>query len=311
MSSNIKLSVQLCILTACAPGVYTPVEQHETTMVNAPAVASRGGSNMAPSSGPPALPSTASDIRPQSLRLVAITDASDFALRPHFEDNEIVLPLPPQQSRLSQIDVDLLVLRQSNEEIVDHQSTNFSWRTQGAELRFFLPRLSGGDYVAEIRTTRIGDNESPATDDSAQVSFRIKGDVQLIVFQNFDYNFRVHHILSDEPALIPRDAALPGADIRLNTALGNNQILKITLDCWASSDGDAKYNMDVSRKRCSWVRENILKPALGTNNSIEIVEAAHGENNPPNPEPVGISRQRLDDIRQQNRVVVVKVYTAD
>lgn len=311
MSSNTKLFAQLCILAACAPGVYAPLERREATTMNDPALASRRGSDIALSRGPAALPSTASDIWPQSIRLVAITDASDFALRPHFEDHEIVLPLPPQQARLSQIDVDLLVIRKGNEEIVDHQSTNFSWRTHGAELRFFLPRLSGGDYVAEIRTTRIGDNESAVAQDSAQVSFQVKGEVRLVVPQDFNYNFKVHHILSDEPALILRDAALPGADIRLNTALGNNRVLKVTLDCWASSDGDARYNSEVSKKRCSWVRENILKPALDANDSIEIVEAAHGEDNPPNPEPVGISGQRLDGIRQQNRVVILKVYTAD
>jgi hypothetical protein len=303
MSFNAVLPTLLCILLACAPRIY-PLGDRATTIEEAkpePTMASQHPSEV-----------RAVDTRdavPHSMRVVAVADASDFALRPRFEDNEIVLPLPSQQARLADVDVNLLVFRRGNDEVVDQQRANFSWMIHGAELRFFLPRLSGGDYVAEIRTTRA-DGMTTAVEDRAQVSFQITGTTQSFEIQDFAYHFEIHHSLNDKVRLVPSDAPRQGADLGLNTALGNNKVLKITLDCWASSDGDSNYNRDVSKKRCQWVHDNILKPALG-DSSIEIFEVAHGEDNPPNPEPVGISLQRLNDIRRQNRVVIVKVYTPD
>jgi hypothetical protein len=85
----------------------------------------------------------------------------------------------------------------------------------------------------------------------------------------------------------------------------------VTLDCWASSDGDSNYNMLVSRKRCAWVRQQILRDALDARSETQIIEASHGEDNPPEPEPAGISDDELQAIQKRNRVVILKVYTSD
>jgi outer membrane protein OmpA-like peptidoglycan-associated protein len=114
--------------------------------------------------------------------------------------------------------------------------------------------------------------------------------------------------------LIPEERAAFELELmRLTTVLQNNQVRKVTLDCWASSDGATDYNMRVSLKRCAWVRNAILQRALINKNTkeIEVIEAPHGEDNPPNPEPAGITEEQMKAIEKLNRVVILKIYTQD
>jgi len=54
-----------------------------------------------------------------------------------------------------------------------------------------------------------------------------------------------------------------------------------------------------------------LPQRLGSRSSIQIIEASHGEDNPPVPEPAGIPEAELWEIQKQNRVVILRVYTTD
>lgn len=304
MSTNSTSVALLCTLINCA--------RHSSPSTDRPSIEALKPALVAiPQHIPVSEPIAGQDEIPLDMRIVAVSDAFDFALRPRFEDNDIVLPLPSQQARSSEVSIDLLVIRQNNDEIVERQNAIFSWRTRGAELRFFLPRLAGGDYVAEIRTMRTEKSSVPVVEDRAQVSFHVDGDTPALAVQQFDYHFEIHRSLNDKVQLASFDASVLRTDPRLATALQNNRVTKITLDCWASSDGDSKYNLEISRRRCQWVRDNVLGTAPSNIKPTEIVEAAHGEDNPPNPEPVGGSLQQLELIRRQNRVVIIKVYTPD
>ena len=78
------------------------------------------------------------------MRLVAVADASDFALRPRMVGNDqIVVPLPDERGHLASVEVGLLVTRRDTGEIMDQQKKAFSWKTRGAALRFYLPALPG------------------------------------------------------------------------------------------------------------------------------------------------------------------------
>jgi hypothetical protein len=268
------------------------------------------------------------------MRLVAVTEASDFALRPRMVgDDQVVVPLPPERAHLVSVEVALLVLRRASGEIMDQQKKVFSWKTRGAGLRFFLPPLPDGDYVAEIRTTSVVLTESGGTlknvplPDKAQISFRRdslahKAD-DLIVEHNihareprkreFKYHFELHHRSVDMPVLVSseRDQNLDAEIMQLRTVLSNNTVVKVTLDCWASSDGEADYNKEVSLKRCSWVHQYVLNKAVEADTALNVIEAAHGEDNPPEAEPAGVTGKALQDIQARNRVVILKVYTLD
>ncbi len=113
--------------------------------------------------------------------------------------------------------------------------------------------------------------------------------------------------------MLVRDEAsgLAAGVVELSTLLENNEVTKLTLDCWASSDGDANYNMWVSLKRCEWIHKYVLPQKLGSSSSIQIIEASHGEDNPPMPEPAGTAEAELREIQKQNRVVILRVYTTN
>jgi len=253
------------------------------------------------------------------MRLVAVTDASDFALRPRMVgSDQIVVPLPDERVHLASVEVGLLVTRRDTGEIMDQQKKVLSWKTCGAALRFYLPALPGGDYVAEIRATSTvltasgGASRNVELLDKAQVTFRSEGDSRPPRRHEFTYHFEVHHAAGDLPALVRDEASgLAAGIVELSTLLENNEVTKVTLDCWASSDGDASYNMQVSLKRCEWIHKNVLPLRLGSRSSIQIIEASHGEDNPPVPEQAGIAEAELQEIQKQNRVVILRIYTTD
>jgi hypothetical protein len=251
----------------------------------------------------------------QPMRLVAVTDAADFALRPRMlGDDQLIVPLPTERSHLVSVEVGLLVTRQDTGEVMDQQTKTFNWKTQGPTLRFFLPPLPGGDYVAEIRTTAtvLTTSGQVRLPDKAQVTFRSEGNAHPTRSHEFKYHFEVHHSKGDTPTLVADERAGFAPELmRLTTVLRNNQVSKLTLDCWASSDGDTDYNMQVSLKRCAWVREQVLQRALNRAATKELIEASHGEDNPPEPEPAGTTAEALREIQQRNRVVILKIYTVD
>lgn len=268
---------------------------------------------------------------PDSVRLVVVTEAPAFALRPSVVDSDqIVVPLPPERSHLANVEVYLLVTRRDTGEIIDQQRDVFDWETRGAALRFFLPNLPNGDYIAQIRTLSTvltatgGSVREVEFPDQAQVALHSDGlskspetqtpsrsnnISQLPRIYEFEYHFEAHRDLGDVPALIAEDASV--SNLRLKTVLRNNTIVKVTLDCWASSDGDYRYNMLISQRRCAWIRENVLQSALDGRTPIQPIEVAHGEDNLPMPEQTGITDEELQDIQKKNRVVILKVYTAD
>jgi hypothetical protein len=257
---------------------------------------------------------------PQSIRLVAVTDAPDFALRPRMEgEDQVVVPLPPDRSHLVSVEVELLVMRRGTRESMDKQTQTFSWKTHGAALRFYLPALPGGDYVAEIRATstvRTSSGERVQAPDNSQVSFRSGAAPTKVAVvgkpRELQYHFELQHAPGDTPALIQDEAAVFGPAIMgVRTILHSNEVIKVTLDCWASSDGDTKVNLGISSARCTWVRKNILQGALAPGTSPQIIEASYGEANPPVPEPAGTTGKELQDIQKQNRVVILKIYTKD
>jgi outer membrane protein OmpA-like peptidoglycan-associated protein len=258
---------------------------------------------------------------PSTMRLVAVTDASDFALQPRMlRDDQVIVPLPPERAHLAKVEVNLLVTRRDTGEIMAQQKKTFSWKTQGPALRFYLPVLPGGDYLAQVRTkstivAKTGDTAREVQlPDQAQVSLHSDRASQVQRSSEFRYHFKLHHAVQDTPELTqdrPDDAALDLRILQLETKLHNNEVTKITLDCWASSDGEADYNMHVSIKRCKWVRSNVLAQALGPAMSANVIEAAHGEDNPPEPEPASIPDDALQEIRKRNRVVILKVYTTN
>lgn len=272
---------------------------------------------------------------PPSIRLVAVTDAPDFALRPRMEgDDQVVVPLPPDRSHLVSVEVGLLVTRRDTGEIMDQQTGIFSWKTHGAALRFYLPALPDGDYVAEVRATSTvmtSSGERVHAPDKSQVSFRsgaaltkvaavgepqssspLQGQAHAPRSRELQYHFKLQHAPGDTPALIQDEAAVFGPAIMgVKTILHNNEVIKVTLDCWASSDGDTKVNLGISSARCTWVRKNILQRALTPGTSPLIIAASHGEDNPPVPEPAGITGKELQEIQRLNRVVILKIYTKD
>jgi len=258
---------------------------------------------------------------PSSMRLVAVTDATDFALRPRVvHDDEIIVPLPSERAHLARVEVGLLVTRRDTGEIMDQQKKVFSWDTQGPALHFHLPPLPGGDYLAEVRTNstmlaRTGEIVTQVQlPDEAQISVHSDREVHVPHASEFRYHFKLHHALGDSPELAHDRSEDADSDLRimeLFTKLHNNDVLKITLDCWASSDGEAEYNMQVSIKRCQWVRSHILSKALDSLPVTNIIEAAHGEDNPPEPEPAGVTGHALQEIQRRNRVVILKVYTSN
>lgn len=253
---------------------------------------------------------------PPSIRLVAVTDAPDFALRPRMEgEDQVVVPLPPDRSHLVRVEVGMLVTRRDTGEIMDQQTQIFSWKTRGAAMRFYLPALPGGDYVAKLRVTSTAMTSSGERDqapDESQVSLRLKGQAHSLRSRELQYHFELQHAPGDTPALIQDEAAVRDAAITgLKTILHNNEVIKVTLDCWASSDGDARVNLTISSKRCAWVRKNILQGALARGTSPPIIAESHGEHNPPVPEPAGITGKELEEIQKLNRVVILKIYTKD
>lgn len=148
--------------------------------------------------------------------------------------------------------------------------------------------------------------------DEAQVSVHSDREIHVPHASEFRYHFQLHHATGDAPELAhDRDADLDLRIMELSTKLQNNDVVKVTLDCWASSDGESGYNMQVSMKRCAWVRSQILRKALGTIALTNIIEAAHGEDNPPEPEPAGVTGHALQEIQRLNRVVILKVYTSN
>lgn len=289
------------------------------------------------------------DELPQSVRLVAVTDAPDFALRPRLEgQDQIIVPLPPDRKHLVSVEVGLLVTRRDTGEIMDQQKKIFSWKTLGSALRFYLPPLPSGDYVAEVRTTstirttsngevkevqlpdkaqvaiRSGGTPVPDKDreaspaggiqapDKGQLAIQLQNQARTLRSHEFKYHFEPHHAAGATPKLIQEEQEMLGSlNVNLRTTIRNNQVDKVTLDCWASSDGDSNYNMLVSRKRCAWVRQKILRSELNTSSNIKIIEASHGEDNPPEPEPAGINDDELQAIQKRNRVVILKVYTSN
>jgi hypothetical protein len=249
-------------------------------------------------------------------------------------EDQIVVPLPPDRSHLVSVEVGLLVTRRDTGEIMDQQTEIFSWKTHGAALRFYLPALPDGDYVAEVRaasTVMTSSGERVHAPDKSQVSFRsgaavtkvaavgepqgfsaLQGQVHAHRIRELQYHFELQHAPGDTPALIRDEAAVFGpAIIGVKTILHNNDVIKVTLDCWASSDGDTKVNLGISSARCTWVRKNVLQGALTRGASTPIIAASHGEDNPPVPEPAGITGKELQEIQKLNRVVILKIYTRD
>jgi hypothetical protein len=275
---------------------------------------------------------------PRTVRLVAVTDALDFALRPRMDgDRCVVVPLPAERAHLVNVEVGVLVTRRDSDEIMIQQTQRFNGDTRGAALRFYLPALPPGDYVAAVRSTSTIMTEHGAEEqdpDRAQVSLRIEPTTSSIPdnvplahgservagaprARELAYHFRVQHRPHDEPALVPDESEMrPASDLRLQTTLRNNEVVKVTLDCWASSDGEPKVNMAVSLARCRWISK-LVRRSLGRRPRAAgawpptIIEASHGEDNPPVPEPAGAPKAQLAEIQAQNRVVIVKIYTTD
>lgn len=274
--------------------------------------------------------SATTEVAPRRIRLVAVTDAPDFALHPRMEGrDQVVVPLPPERAHLVSVEVGLLVTRRDTGESMDQQAQIFSGATRGAALRFYLPDLPAGDYVAEVRATSTvmtPSGEHVQVPDKAQVSFRsdralpdARGPsssqlalVPALHSREFRYHFEIQHGPNDPPVLIQDERAqLQNGLIQLKTVLHNNNVSKVTLDCWASSDGDTTLNARVSSNRCRWVRNAILQGALGPGSSTQIIAVSYGEDNPPVPEPAGTTGKKLQEIQEQNRVVILKVYTTD
>jgi len=316
------LGLLCCAAIACAAPTKSEVAR---PMASAPEpVPVTPGARTTPAPDTPAAPL-------QSIRIVAVTDAPDFSLRPRMEgDDLVVVPLPPERRHLVSVEVGLLVTRRDTGEIMDQQAQTFSWKTRGAALRFYLPALPGGDYVAELRATSTvmtASGETVQALDKSQVSFRSRaalpsvpvapsspsgGQAHASRSREVKYHFKLQHAPEDTPALIQDEAAdLRTGMMQLKTILRNNDIIKVTLDCWASSDGDTRVNMGISSARCTWVDKYILQPALGSGTSPPIIAASHGEDNPPVPEPAGSPQEELQKIQQQNRVVILKIYTLD
>lgn len=90
---------------------------------------------------------------PSSMRLVAITEATDFALQPRvLHDDEVVVPLPAERAHLARVEVGLLVTRRDTGEIMDQQKKSFRWDARcraafsfAAAPRWRLPRRSPDD----------------------------------------------------------------------------------------------------------------------------------------------------------------------
>lgn len=327
MSGGGRLFIPLCwTAVACSATTSSAVvrqvpemaEPATSTPTGSPApLAAIPAADSQPAPGP-SVPGGSAD-PPQSMRLVAVTDASDVALRPRLEGvDEIVVPLPAERAHLANVEVSLLVTRRDTGEIMDLQKKVFSGQTRGPALRFYLPPLPGGDYVAEIRATSAalmvagGTPKDLEVPEKSQVSFRSQGEARSSRRHEFTYHFELHHAADTTPTLIPDEASgLEAGREELSMLLQNNEVVKVTLDCWASSDGESNFNMWVSLKRCEWIHKHVLPNMQNFKTSIEMIEASHGEDNPPVPEPAGIAEAELREIQKQNRVVILRVYTTN
>lgn len=278
----------------------------------------------------PATPPLASPLPPlalpRALEVQPSTRAEAITLVPRVETEEssasqagvrrptaVVLPLPSDKLRLRRVDVWLSVRRHDDGSTADKQHAVFSRNTSGDSLRFFLPPLSEGLYEAELRALALVDSVS--TDGTIFVDERHSSAVVSVVATappkptESIHEFRFHFEAGRTTLIAAERGAPRDAIEKIRSVLAEGRLIRASVNCWASGEGSARYNMDLSRARCDWCKRAVWDQVPGTSgHPFEVTP--HGSDRVPVNEPVGARWKVLELLRRKNRVAVLRLVTS-
>jgi hypothetical protein len=267
---------------------------------------------------PPITPPSAEALPAEAALLLGDADQVEIALHPRVEIHEAAAPsprgasvflaLPARRAALRRVDVHLAVKRSPGGEIAAQKDVTFDRTTKVEALALEVPPLPDGSYEAEIRT--VAQVDTVDVDQTLMVDTREVTERAPIVLpsrghevgKTFEFHFdpNTTRLVAQEHPGFGRTVAAVGA------IFAAHPDATARVDCWASTEGGDELNRALAEKRCEWFDAEVWSK-LARRPEIPPTKTAHGPDDVPVAEREDVSAKVLATIRQQNRVVILRL----
>lgn len=214
----------------------------------------------------------------------------------------IVLTLPPSRAALRRAEVSLAVKKRPGGEVAETKNVSFNRDTREDAITVPLGALRDGAYDVEVHTVArvdVLDDDWTVMTDTKEATERAPLVIGGAKEQTKSFEF---HFDSDKATPVKKEQLGLEREIKaIDVLLAAHPDATARVDCWTSSNGDARFNQVLAERRCEWFKTEVWsKVSHPTKDPLAAVPHSVSE-------LAATERTRDLKVQSRNRVVRLRV----